>query len=217
MGAYKYITQTLQKQYKDRGEAFRAKVGVWRKETAIIKVDYPSNLSRARRLGYKAKQGYVLVRVRVDKGRRARRSPRKGRKHKSNYIHVQPQSSHQALAEQRANRKYKNLEVLNSYWVGEDGNYKYFEIILADASKPTVNISSAIRQGKAFRGLTSAGNSRTPSKGKIPNKRRRRDKRMGTVYKNEPYVQKPQTDVQKRKKGSISRKIKARKAAKKKE
>lgn len=175
MGAYKYITEAFQREYKGRDEIYRQRVIGWRKRPAIEKVDRPTNLTRARRLGYKAKQGYVVVRVRVDKGRRTRRKPMGGRKPKSNYRFVQPGQSHQSIAEQRANRKYRNLEVLNSYWVGEDGNYKYFEIILADASKPSVNVSSAIRQGKAFRGLTSKGRRGRPTKKKKPNKRLRRD------------------------------------------
>lgn len=175
MGAYKYITEAFQKEYKERSEAYRQRVIAWRKGPAIERVERPTNLSRARTLGYKAKQGYVIVRVRVDKGRRRRRSPMGGRKPKNNYMYTQPGHSHQVIAEQRANRKYRNLEVLNSYWVGEDGNYKFFEIILADPTKPSVNISSAIRQGKSFRGLTSAGQKGRGTRKKSMNKRRRRD------------------------------------------
>ena len=176
MGAYKYITEAFQQEYKERSEVYRQRVISWRKKPAVERVDRPTNLTRARRLGYKAKQGYVVVRVRVDKGRRTRRRPRGGRKPKSNYRFVQPGRSHQVIAEQKANRKYKNLEVLNSYWVGEDGNYKYFEVILTDASKPSVNVSSAIRQGKSFRGLTSAGQKGRGTKKKRPNKKLRRKK-----------------------------------------
>ena len=80
-----------------------------------------------------------------------------GRKPRHNYRFVQPQLSHQAIAEQRANRKYRNMEVLNSYWVGEDGNFKYFEVILAEQARKTVVNTSVNRKGKSFRGLTSAG------------------------------------------------------------
>jgi large subunit ribosomal protein L15e len=188
MGAYKYITQTLQKQYKERDAVFRAKVIAWRAAPAIERMERPSNITRARRLGYQAKQGYIVVRARVDKGRRTRRKTMGGRKHKNNYRFVQPQLSHQAIAEQRVNRIYKNMEVLNSYWVGEDGNYKFYEVILADASMPTVNISSVIRQGKAFRGLTSAGNSRGPSKKKGLNKKLQRKLLARKPFHYEPYV-----------------------------
>lgn len=188
MGAYKYIAQTLQKQYKARDQDYRDKVISWRAGPAMVKVEYPANLARARRLGYQAKQGYIIVRTRVDKGRRTRRRSNGGRKHKNYYLFVQPQLSHRAIAEQRVNRVYRNMEVLNSYWVGEDGNYKFFEVILADPTKPSVNVSSAIRQGKAFRGLTAAGNSRTPSKVKRLNKKLRRKQLARVAYHYEPYV-----------------------------
>jgi large subunit ribosomal protein L15e len=160
----------------------------WRKGDAIVRVERPANIARARTLGYKAKQGYAVVRVRVDKGRRTRRTPMGGRKHKNNYRFIQPGMSHQAMAEQRANRIYKNMEVLNSYWVGEDGVFKYFEVLLADASKPSVNVSSVIRTGKAFRGLTSAGNSRGPSRKKQINKRLQRKLAAKQAFHFTPYV-----------------------------
>lgn len=211
MGAYRYIAQTLQKQYKERDEVFRVKVRGWRKGPAIARVERPSNLIRARRLGYKAKQGYMVARVRIDKGRRTRRKPRGGRKQKNYYLFVQPQMSHQAIAEQRVNRRYRNMEVLNSYWIGEDGNFKYFEVILADPAKPSVNISSAIRQGKAFRGLTSAGTSRRPSKKKGMNKKLRRKKRVGKAYHHEPHASKEKPERKpKRKKGVEARRAKKR-------
>jgi large subunit ribosomal protein L15e len=93
------------------------------------------------------------------------------------------------------NRIYRNMEVLNSYWVGEDGNYKFFEVILADPAKPTVNVSSAIRQGKAFRGLTSAGNSRKPSRKKGFNKKLRRKLATKRAYHYTPYVAKAKTNA----------------------
>ena len=45
---------------------------------------------------------------------------------------------------------------MNSYWVGEDGNYKYFEILLIDPVLNTVD-SQTMQKGRAFRGLTSQG------------------------------------------------------------
>jgi large subunit ribosomal protein L15e len=195
MGAYKYITATLQKQYKERGADYRNKIMGWRKGDAIVRVEFPANISRARTLGFKAKQGYVVVRVRIDKGRRTRKKTMGGRKHKNNYRFVQPGMSHQAMAEQRANRVYKNLEVLNSYWVGEDGVSKYFEVLMADASKPSVNVSSVIRTGKAFRGLTSAGNSRGPSRKKQINKKLQRKAAAKKAFHFIPYVKSIKPEV----------------------
>lgn len=155
MGAYKYIRETFQKEYREGDKGYKERVIAWRKQPVLQRVERPTNLSRARELGWKAKKGYVIVRARIRKGRRRRRKPMGGRKPRHNYRYVQPQHSHQVIAEQRVNRMFKNLEVLNSYWVGEDGNYKYFEVILADPTK--VNIPSIQRKGRAFRGLTCAG------------------------------------------------------------
>lgn len=157
MGAYKYISKTLQGEYKARDDRYRARILTWRREPVIKPLEYPSNLARARRLGYQAKQGYLVVRSRIRKGRRKRPKPRKGRKPRHNYRYVQPGLSHQAITEQRVNRKYPNMEVLNSYWVGEDGEYKFFEIILADQAHAAVQHTAMRRKNRSYRGLTSQG------------------------------------------------------------
>lgn len=156
MGAYNYIEKTLQKEYKEKNTLYKKKIIDWRKGKSIQRIEKPSNIARARKLGYKAKNGFVTIRVRIGKGKRKRPKPKGGRKPRHNYRFIQPTLSHQAIAEQRANRVYKNLEVLNSYWVGEDGNYKFFEIILAD---PVLirDVPAIKAKGRAFRGLTSKG------------------------------------------------------------
>lgn len=155
MGAYRYIQETMQKNYKERDTVYKNRIIAWRREPIFNKVEHPTNLTRARRLGFKAKQGYIVVRTRIRKGRRKRRKPMGGRKPRHAYMFVQPQLSHQGMAEQRINRAYKNMEVLNSYWVGEDGEYKFFETILVDPE--VVTLTSIARKGRTFRGLTSVG------------------------------------------------------------
>jgi len=44
----------------------------------------------------------------------------------------------QRISEERASRKYRNLRVLNSYWVGEDGSQKWHEVILVDPNHPAI-------------------------------------------------------------------------------
>ena len=51
----------------------------WRKSDAIVKVEKPLRLDRARALGYKAKKGFVVVRVRLIRGGHKRTRPNKGR------------------------------------------------------------------------------------------------------------------------------------------
>ena len=70
----------------------------------------------------------------------------------------------QRIAEARADRKYPNLEVLNSYWVGEDGKNKWFEVILVDPFHPVIKSDKNLNwvcdpsvRDRAARGKTSAG------------------------------------------------------------
>ncbi|MEM2947922.1 MAG: 50S ribosomal protein L15e [Candidatus Anstonellales archaeon] len=166
MGAYKYIRKTFEKEYQEgtSNSIYRQKIISWRHGPSIVRVEKPTNIARARGLGYKAKKGIFVVRVRIDKGLRKRRQPHAGRKAMHNYRYVQPDLSHQAIAEQRANRKYPNCEVLNSYWVGEDGQSTFFEVILADRSTkfdPSTE-KMVLHRGRAYRGLTSAGKKSRP-------------------------------------------------------
>lgn len=137
----------------------------WRRENVITRIPKPTNIPRARRLGYKAKQGFIVVRVRVRRGGRRKQRPKMGRRPKRlGVTKFNPGKNLQHIAEEKAARKYPNLEVLNSYWVGEDGKHKYFEVILVDPHHPaiindkTTNwICEKQHTRRVFRGLTSAG------------------------------------------------------------
>ena len=135
----------------------------WRKEPSIKRVEYPTRIDRARALGYKAKQGYVLVRVKVRRGGLRKRRIKGGRKaSKKGILKITMGKSLQRIAEERASKKYPNLEVLNSYWVGQDGKQKYYEVILVDPHHPVIKSDPKINwigkhKDRAGRGLTSAG------------------------------------------------------------
>jgi large subunit ribosomal protein L15e len=51
---------------------------------------------------------------------------------------IKPQRGLQSVAEERVGRRCGNLRVLNSYWVNQDGVYKYYEVILVDPSHKAV-------------------------------------------------------------------------------
>jgi large subunit ribosomal protein L15e len=138
-------------------EVMQGRVILWRKEHAITRVDKPTRLDRARRLGYKDKAGYVVARVRVRKSGFRKQRPRMGRRQKHMGVSKYKFSkSMRLIAEERAARKFPNLEVLNSYWVWQDGLYKWFEVILVDLTMlPELNLGKGRR--RVFRGLTSAG------------------------------------------------------------
>lgn len=137
----------------------------WRKQHAIIRVERPTRLDRARKLGYKAKQGFVVARVRVRRGGLRKIRPKAGRRQKRMGVaKFKPAKSLRLIAEERASRKFPNLEVLNSYWVWEDGRFKWFEVIMVDPSHPVIQsdkdinwICESAHRGRVFRGLTSAG------------------------------------------------------------
>ena len=137
----------------------------WRKEETFVRIEHPTRIDRARSLGYKAKQGYVVVRARVRRGGLRKHTIRGGRRAKRKGISkITMSKSIQRIAEERTSRHYPNLEVLNSYWVGEDGRHKYYEVIMVDPhhsvikADPKINwICQPQHTRRVQRGLTSAG------------------------------------------------------------
>lgn len=137
----------------------------WRREGSVVRLEHPTRIDRARNLGYKAKQGIAVVRVRIRRG--GRRKPRYVRARRSARMGVNritAGKSLQRIAEERASVKYPNMEVLNSYWVGQDGKQKWFEVILVDGHHPSVRadknlawMKDPVHRGRAERGKTSAG------------------------------------------------------------
>jgi len=148
----------------DYRKVYQQRLINFRKEPhVVVRIENPTNIVRAKSLGYKAKQGVFITRVRVRRGsglfrpvHKARRPKRHGFKKLTRRISIQ------RIAEIRASSKYPNAEIVNSYWVGEDGRFKYFEVILADRVHPSVlankNLKAIVKKrGRAERGLTSAG------------------------------------------------------------
>src|SRR2546427_11823318 len=114
-------------------ETHFARLVEWRRGLAFVRLERPTRIDRARELGYRAKQGYVVVRARVRRGGRRRPKPMGGRHPKRRgLVKITMAKSIQRIAEERTARHYPNLDVLNSYWVGEDGTHKYYEVILVD-------------------------------------------------------------------------------------
>ncbi len=147
------------------GELRQSRLMGWRREPAVVRIERPTRLDRARSLGYKAKQGIIVVRAKVRRGGRRKTRPKHGRRPKRMGVHkITPGKSLQRIAEERAARKYPNMEVLNSYWVAEDGKRKWYEIIFVEPANPVIKsdknlnwICSRKHKGRVFRGKTSAG------------------------------------------------------------
>ena len=68
------------------------------------------------------------------------------------------------MAEERVGKICGGLRVLNSYWVGQDSIYKFFEVILVDPqhnairNDPKINwICKPVMKHRELRGITSTG------------------------------------------------------------
>jgi len=165
MAMYKYLKELWKKSTEELKKLMKKRLIKWRRGPSVVRIDKPTRLSSARALGYKAKQGFVLVRVRVRKGGRRKPRPRSGRRPKRMGVYgFAPAKSLRLIAEERAARKYPNLEVLNSYYVAEDGKYKWYEVILVDPSHPAIKndpdinwICHPSQRGRVFQGKTAAG------------------------------------------------------------
>jgi len=167
MGVYKYQQELWRKKQSDVMR-FLLRVRCWqyRQLAAVHRASRPTRPDKARRLGYKAKQGWVIYRVRIRRGGRKKPVP-KGQvygKPKSVGINqLKNQRSLQAVAEERVGRKCRGLRVLNSYWVGQDSTYKFFEVICADPFHKAIRrdpdiqwIVNPVHKHREMRGLTSA-------------------------------------------------------------
>jgi large subunit ribosomal protein L15e len=164
--AYKYIAEAWAKHEKSYvDELMRQRLIAWRRQSVITRIEKPTRLDKARKLGYRAKQGFVLARVRIRRGGMRKKRPKAGRRPKRMGVKkFKPSKSLRLIAEERVARKFPNLEILNSYWVGEDGVSKWFEIIMVDPHHPVIKADKNIswigqkqHRRRALRSLTSAG------------------------------------------------------------
>lgn len=180
-GLYSFLRQAWKKPDK---ETLRSRMIDWRKSNSITKVEKPLRLDKARALGYKAKKGFVVVRVKLKRGGHKRPRPNKGRRSKRLHARKTLKMSYKWIAEQRADNKYKNLEVLNSYMIGKDGIHYFFEVILVDPSKPEIKNDKTMKwitknTNRSLRGLTSAGKKSRGLRSKHPQNKSRPSVRAG--------------------------------------
>lgn len=168
MGAYKYVEELYKKKQSDLMR-FLLRIRCWqfRQLTAIHRASRPTRPDKARRLGYKAKQGICIYRTRVRRGGRKRLAAKGiayGKPKSAGINQLKFQRSIQSVAEERVGRACGGLRVMNSYWVGNDAVYKYYEVICVDPAHkavrkdPRINwICNAVHKHRELRGLTSAG------------------------------------------------------------
>ena len=167
MGLHKHVGEAWKNPKEGIPSRYRIdRMATWRKEPVFKRIKKPTRIDAARRVGYKAKQGVVIVRTRVRRG-----GLRKGKIHmkrtpsKAGIKKITMGKAIQRIAEERSATRYPNLEVLNSYWVGEDGKNKFYEVIMIDPEHPVIKAdknmgwvsSGSSHRGRAFRGKTGAG------------------------------------------------------------
>lgn len=161
MGVFKYLQKVFRKPHR---ETSRERLIAIRREPVTVRLERPTKLHRARALGYRAKQGMFVVRQRVLRGGHSRPQITKGRRSRNQGKRLNLRKNYQMIAEERASKKYPNCEVLNSYYLTEDGKNYWYEVILVDRAHPQTKADSRIswigspkQRGRANRGLTSAG------------------------------------------------------------
>jgi len=139
-GLYRHLREA----WKKPAESFvkdlmKFRAITWRRQPSIVRIKKPTRIDRARELGYKAKKGILVARVRVRRGGRRKPPPTSGRRQKRMGVtRYTPAKSLRLIAEERTARKFPNLEVLNTYWVWEDGVNQWFEVILVDPNHPSI-------------------------------------------------------------------------------
>jgi len=148
---------------------FLQRIRCWelRQLTAVHRATRSTRPDKARRLGYKAKQGYVIYRCRVRRGGRKRPVSKGivyGKPKTQGIMHLKFERNLRSKAEERVGRRCGNLRLLNSYWINQDATYKYFEVILVDPNHaairrdPRINwIVRPVHKHRELRGLTATG------------------------------------------------------------
>merc|ERR1719194_335037 len=132
-----------------------------------MRASRPTRVEKARKLGYKAKQGYCVYRVRVKRGGRKQRVAKGivyGKPKNQGVNKIKTTRNFRSIAEERIGRKCGGLRVLNSYWVAHDAVHKWYEVIMVDPfhkcirDDPRINwICKPVMKHRELRGLTAAG------------------------------------------------------------
>ncbi len=156
------MKNTIKNEYKLRNDVYKQRIVKWRTEPTISKTEKPTNIARARELGYKAKPGVLVARVKIIGGKKKRKHFDGGRKPSKSGRFYSRAKSLRAIAEERAARKFSNCEVLNSYFVGQAGSESFYEVILLERNNPNIKNDKNYKpvlsnKNRAYRAVTSAG------------------------------------------------------------
>lgn len=144
---YRDISKTWRTLVKEHSPVFKQRAIQWRHSRTIVRVEHPTRLDRARAVGYKAKQGIVVVRIKVKRGGMRQKRPVSGRRPKHlGVLKIKGAFNSKDTAERRVSEKYPNTNVLGSYPVYQDGRNIWYEVVLADMNHPVLASSYDYRK-----------------------------------------------------------------------
>ena len=177
MGAFTYLRELYTKKQSDVMRfILRLRCWEYRQLPSLVRLTHPTRPDKARQMGYKAKQGYIIYRIRVRKGSRRRVAKKNllaGKPRTHHIYKLTPSLNLQSIAELKAGKALPGLRLLNSYWINQDGAFKYYECIFVDPVHPTIQhdpkinwICDAIMKRRETRGLTAAGKKHRALNGK---------------------------------------------------
>ncbi|MEM0383761.1 MAG: hypothetical protein QXS57_03990 [Candidatus Caldarchaeum sp.] len=139
---YRMINKAWRERPATLVSSIRSRMVSWRKEKSVVRVDKPLRIDRARSLGYHAKPGYVVLRVRVRRGGFSKPRPRAGRRPKAiGVVRHKVNLSLEEEAVRRGLKKYPNLKPLGAYLLAADSLYKWFEVVAVDPHHPAVKLN----------------------------------------------------------------------------
>jgi large subunit ribosomal protein L15e len=137
---YSEIGKTWQKVFHEKAGDISTRAIKLRKGPTIERLERPSRLDRARMLGYKAKEGVVVVRIKVSRGGMRRQRPSSGRRPKHlGVLKMKSDEPVQGVAERRVGEKFPNLKLLGSYIFYKDGKHAWYECVLIDPQNPSIS------------------------------------------------------------------------------
>ncbi|MCL4518955.1 MAG: 50S ribosomal protein L15 [Thaumarchaeota archaeon] len=132
---------------KESSHELKSRAIQWRRGATIVRLARPTRLDRARALGYKAKQGYVIVRIKVTRGGMRQKRPVSGRRPKHmGVLKIKGHFSSQDTANRCVSEKYPNTKLIGSYPVYQDGRFIWYEVVLADVNHPSLTGSFDVRK-----------------------------------------------------------------------
>ncbi len=112
---YRQVGETWQKVFKDKSGDILQRAIELRRGPTMLRLERPSRIDKARMLGYKAKEGVVVVRIRVKAGGMRRPRPVSGRRPKHlGVLRMKSDEPVQKVAERRVREKHTNLKLLGA-------------------------------------------------------------------------------------------------------